>query len=239
MGARFKAKHTLLHALVLNAGIARSFLGNQGFRRTQDGFEEMIGVNFLGHFLLTQMLLPVLTATSGARIVACSSVAALNSYPRGIDTHTWTERCHHFSDWMQYGQSKLALILFMRELQRRQPSLLCVACHPGIIDGTTLMHSGSSSWLEWLYRVYMFRCLAMDARDAWRSVVYTVATADRLEPGGFYCPIGKLSPWPWPFLASSFQRVGALQAPVPVGVVHNNLWELAEAAIDEQRGGPR
>merc|ERR1712194_610818 len=122
--------------------------GSGGFRLTSDGFEEMIGVNFLGHFYLTLLLLPKLRATPAARVIAQTSVAAANSYPQGIDTTTWRARTPNFKDWAQYGQSKLALFLFMRQLQQKEPSLLCLACHPGVVDGTTLMHQFDGGLLE-------------------------------------------------------------------------------------------
>mmetsp|Transcript_54739 Transcript_54739/g.175564 ORF Transcript_54739/g.175564 Transcript_54739/m.175564 type:complete len:372 (-) Transcript_54739:47-1162(-) len=228
---RFRTGQHRLDVLVLNAGKANTFLGHDGFRRTSDGFEEMIGVNFLGHYLLARLLLPVLRATQGARVIACTSVAAANSYPEGVDSHTWTQRHHRFSDWMQYSQSKLALLLFIRQLQQREPSLLCLACHPGLVAGTTLMHE-QQGWAEWLYSQFLFRCLAMRAEDGWRNVVYLAATQDdQLEPGGFYFPVGRLVPWPWQWAAHAFQRAGAFQAPVRMKVHDDGLWDKADSAI--------
>merc|ERR1719189_2009906 len=109
--------------------------GSDGFGLTSDGFEEMIGTNFLGHFYLTMLLLPTLRAKAESRVVprviAVTSVAAANSYPSGVDPSTWRAKAHDFKDWAQYGQSKLALLLFVRQLQLREGSqILCLACHP-------------------------------------------------------------------------------------------------------------
>lgn len=233
----FRKQYIRLDVLVLNAGKAGSFLGDGGFQLTSDGLEEFVGANFLGHFHLTNLLLPVLRSTPQARVIANTSVAAANSYPQGIDIKTWTERCSQYSDWMQYGQSKLALLLFIRALQKREPALLCLACHPGVVDGTSLMHGQSSSPLERLYSLYLFKCLAMRQEDGWRNVVYLAAAAhEKLKGGGFYFPVGRLVSWPWPRIAHAFQRAAALQAPVHMEPEHGALWDESEAVI-KQIGG--
>jgi len=227
----FLERFQRLDVLVLNAGKAVSFLGADGFNRTSDGFEEMIGVNFLGHYHLTNLLIPRLRETPGARVIANTSVAASNSYPQGIDKSTWKERSPGFKDWMQYGQTKLALLLFMRALQKREPKLLCLACHPGVVDGTSLMH-GEQPFLERLYSLYLFNFLAMRQQDGWRNVVHLAATAaEHLTSGGFYFPIGRLVPWPWWRSAHAFQRLGSLQLPVRQVTEHDALLEEADAAI--------
>jgi len=228
----FSSKYTQLDVLVLNAGIARSFQGNQGFQLTSDGLEEMVGVNFVGHFYLTKLLLPVLRKTQGARVVANTSVAALNSYSRGIDVQSWSSRSHNYWDWMQYGQSKLALIIFIRALQKKEPGLLCLACHPGVVNGTKLMHTEQTTLLESLYRSFLFNCLAMRAEDGWRSTVHLASAArEKLVGGGLYWPSGSLARWPMSRFEIVFQRVGALQASLHVEQEHDNLWDETEATL--------
>lgn len=228
----FASKYAQLDVLVLNAGVARSFQGNQGFQLTSDGLEEMVGVNFLGHFYLTKLLLPLLRKTQGARVIANSSVAGLNSYSFGIDVKTWFSRSKHFQDWKQYGQSKLALILFIRALQKKEPGLLCLACHPGVVKDTKLMHAEQSSWLESLYTAFLFNCLAMRPEDGWRSTVHLASAArEKLVGGGLYWPVGSLVRWPMSRLAVIFQRVGALQASLHVEQEHDNLWDEAETTL--------
>jgi NAD(P)-dependent dehydrogenase (short-subunit alcohol dehydrogenase family) len=65
---KFLAKHSHLHGLVNNAGVM-----NVPYGKTKDGFETQIGVNYLGHYLLTELLLPCLKASAPARIVILSS----------------------------------------------------------------------------------------------------------------------------------------------------------------------
>jgi NAD(P)-dependent dehydrogenase (short-subunit alcohol dehydrogenase family) len=95
---------------------------------TADGFESQIGTNHLGHFALTNLLLPKVAE----RVVTVSSLMHLMGY---ISLHdlNWTSR--PYSAWLAYGQSKLANLLFTSELQRRLEAahspLRAVAAHPG------------------------------------------------------------------------------------------------------------
>lgn len=230
----FQDRYSQLNVLILNGGIARSFLGCDGFHLTADGFEEMVGVNFLGHFYLTLLLLPMLRASpSPRRVIAQTSVAAANTYPRGIDTQTWRARAPDFKDWAQYGQSKLALLLFIRYLQRREPSLLCLACHPGVVEGTALMHQPGSGLLEWLYSLFMFKLLAMKESDGCCNTVHLASASGGLQPGGFYFPVGRLVSWPWSWFSHAFQQIGALQVPWPMQTEYPALWDESVSALLE------
>ncbi|GAA2441134.1 oxidoreductase [Streptomyces macrosporus] len=113
-----------LELLVNNAGLMAI-----PYSRTVDGFETQFGVNHLGHFALTGLLLPRLLAARGARVVTVSSLAhALANVdlgdPRG-------ERRHN--PWIAYARSKTANLLFTRELARRAAPhhVLSAAAHPG------------------------------------------------------------------------------------------------------------
>jgi NAD(P)-dependent dehydrogenase (short-subunit alcohol dehydrogenase family) len=95
---------------------------------TADGFESQIGTNHLGHFALTNLLLPKITE----RVVTVSSLMHWMGYVSLRDLN-WTAR--PYSAWLAYGQSKLANLLFTSELQRRleavRSPLRAVAAHPG------------------------------------------------------------------------------------------------------------
>jgi NAD(P)-dependent dehydrogenase (short-subunit alcohol dehydrogenase family) len=109
--------------LVNNAGIMAT-----KFALTADGFEGQIGTNHLGHFALTNLLLPKLTD----RVVTVSSLLHNIGYISLKDLN-WQSR--PYSAWLGYGQSKLANLLFTSELQRRLDtvgsSLRALAAHPG------------------------------------------------------------------------------------------------------------
>jgi NAD(P)-dependent dehydrogenase (short-subunit alcohol dehydrogenase family) len=99
---------------------------------TVDGFERQFGTNHLGHFALTGMLMPQLLASAAPRVVTVASLAHRNGKIE-LD-NLQGERS--YTPWGAYGTSKLANILFAKELDRRARAagsrLLSVAVHPGI-----------------------------------------------------------------------------------------------------------
>jgi NAD(P)-dependent dehydrogenase (short-subunit alcohol dehydrogenase family) len=120
--------------LINNAGIMAT-----PYALTADGFESQIGTNHLGHFALTNLLLPKLTD----RVVTVSSV--MHRIGRvSLDDLNWKTR--RYSAWPAYGQSKLANLLFTSELQRRLDtvgsSMRALAAHPGFSNTNLQGHSG-------------------------------------------------------------------------------------------------
>jgi retinol dehydrogenase 12 len=111
-----------LDVLINNAGVG----GVRGL--TEDGFEIHFGVNHLGHFMLTHHLTPALRP--GARVVVVSS--EVHRRAKGIDFALVRRKTR--SGWAEYGVSKLANILFARELARRRPELRTYSVHPGLAD---------------------------------------------------------------------------------------------------------
>ncbi len=110
-------------------------------RTTEDGFEMQFGVNHLGHFALTGHLIQALGRTEGSRIVTVSSNA--HRFGRMDFDDLMAER--RYRKWRVYSQSKLANLLFTRELQRRlelaDTPTISVAAHPGYA-ATELQHKG-------------------------------------------------------------------------------------------------
>jgi NAD(P)-dependent dehydrogenase (short-subunit alcohol dehydrogenase family) len=109
--------------LINNAGVMAV-----PYAETVDGFESQIGTNHLGHFALTNLLLPKLTD----RVVAVSSMA---HWPGRISLDDLNWKTRRYRPWLAYSQSKLANLLFTSELQRRLDAvgspLRAVAAHPG------------------------------------------------------------------------------------------------------------
>ncbi|GGT13230.1 oxidoreductase [Streptomyces atratus] len=125
---KFAATHTpdRIDLLINNAGVMALPYG-----KTADGFERQFGVNHLGHFALTGLLLPKLLDTPGARVVSVSSgMHALSNIDIG-DLNS--ER--NYRRWIAYGRSKTANLLFIHELARRLSAAGCevvaAAAHPG------------------------------------------------------------------------------------------------------------
>jgi NAD(P)-dependent dehydrogenase (short-subunit alcohol dehydrogenase family) len=101
---------------------------------TEDGFESQFGVNHLGPFALTSLMLDKLREVPDARVVNTSSIAHKGGRIYFSDIHAEKS----YSRTGRYAQSKLANLLFAYELQRRLEAagdtLISVACHPGIAD---------------------------------------------------------------------------------------------------------
>lgn len=119
---RLVAVHPALDVLVNNAGVVTR-------RRevTPEGHERMWATNFLGHFLLTILLLPALRHGTDPRVVNVTSVAQTRGRIHWDDV----ELTHGFHPLTAYAQSKLAQVLFTRELARREPGIAVTAVHPG------------------------------------------------------------------------------------------------------------
>jgi NAD(P)-dependent dehydrogenase (short-subunit alcohol dehydrogenase family) len=109
------------------------------YAQTVDGFESQIGTNHLGHFALTNLLLPKVTD----RVVTVSSMMHLFGYI-SLNDLNWKSR--PYSAWLAYGQSKLANLLFTSELQRRVDAagstVKSHAAHPGYSATNLQGHSG-------------------------------------------------------------------------------------------------
>lgn len=126
-GERFVALGQPLHVLINNAGVA----GQRGI--TRQGFELHFGVNHLGHFLLTNLLLDTLKKSAPARIVIVSSKSHTDA--KGIDFDALRQSTPSIMGLPEYAVSKLANVLHARELARRLEGtgVTTYALHPGVI----------------------------------------------------------------------------------------------------------
>src|SRR6185369_1326851 len=123
----FLSRRQPLHILINNAGIA----GQRGV--TADGFEKTFGVNHLGHFVLTTMLLDRMRESAPGRIVTVSSQAHYDA--KGIDFSVLARPSEKDTGLAEYAVSKLANVLFTQELARRlrHDGISTYALHPGVI----------------------------------------------------------------------------------------------------------
>jgi dehydrogenase/reductase SDR family protein 13 len=140
--AAFLARDLPLHGLINNAGLA----GTRAL--TRDGFELTFGVNHLGHFLLTRLLEARLCASAPARVVNVASEAHRSA--KGIDFTVLRERARSPGALREYSVSKLANVLFTRELARRWAGsgVTAYALHPGVVaTGIWRRVPGPLRWL--------------------------------------------------------------------------------------------
>lgn len=213
----FFEQYDTLDMLINNAGVM--WLPES---RTEDGFESQLGTNHLGHFALTGLLLPALLKTPGARVVTISSIAHKDGNI-------------HFDDlWLQggyqrhkaYAQSKLANLMFARELQRRLSaagsSVLSIAAHPGVAS-THLAVPGFEQGGQTLLAKAMQVLTPLVAQSARKGALPTLyaATSHEAEGGGYYGPGGFYEAYGYPAPASSTRRSQNQD-------VWKRLWDVSE-----------
>lgn len=198
----FRARHPQLHVLCNNAGIMAI-----PHARTADGFEMQLGTNHFGHFALTGLLLNVLLATPGARVVTVSSGAHRIGRMQ-FDDLQWQRG---YAKWRAYGQSKLANLLFAYELQRRLSArgaaLLSLACHPGYADTNLQAVGPQLAGSSFMGRVMDLgnRLLAQSALMGALPTLYAATAAD-VAGGDFIGPDGPGQNWGYPKKVSSNRR---------------------------------
>jgi len=153
--ASFTERYGRLDVLINNAGIL-------GGRRTttKQGFEMAFGVNYLGAFLLTMLLLPLLEQSEQGRVVMMTSVA-----------HGWVDvrfddlnYTHGYNRFLAYGHSKLCNLLFTRalseKLRARGSRVTINAVHPGIVATDIVVNrvTGRFRWVADLMRLFFLSC---------------------------------------------------------------------------------
>ena len=169
---------TALDLLVDNAGVMAT-----PRTTTADGFELQLGTNHLGHFALTGRLLPLLLAAPSPRVVVVSSGA----HKIGKIAFEDLQSERSYSRWGAYAQSKLANLLFARELERRAAAtpLLVAAAHPGY--AATHLQSGQGSFLlEAFLKVGNLVVAQSDADGAMPSLY--AATMPDVRRGDYWGP---------------------------------------------------
>jgi NAD(P)-dependent dehydrogenase (short-subunit alcohol dehydrogenase family) len=196
--------------LINNAGVSAPTL-----ERTADGFEAKIGVNHLGHFALTSLLLEHITG----RIVTVASQAE-RAARLDLDDLNWTVRPYQPS--RAYNDSKLANLLFTAELQRRLAAagspVKAVAAHPGLVDTAIYQHNGPRRPADAVWGLAV-RLLAQDADHGALPVLFA-ATAD--VPGDSFAGPRHLA-----HMRGGYQLIGrsdTAQDPV----LARRLWTVSE-----------
>jgi NAD(P)-dependent dehydrogenase (short-subunit alcohol dehydrogenase family) len=144
---RYAATRASLDLLINNAGV----MALPRRQVTSDGFEMQLGTNYLGHYALTAHLLPLLRHGHQPRVVNLSSLA----HRSGAINFGDLQSTRSYSSWKAYCQSKLAMLMFALELQRRSDAngwgLMSNAAHPGYARTDLIANGpGANGLLSWL-----------------------------------------------------------------------------------------
>jgi NAD(P)-dependent dehydrogenase (short-subunit alcohol dehydrogenase family) len=182
---RFAAAHASLDLLINNAGV----MALPKRQTTADGFEMQFGINYLGHYALTARRLPLLRRGRQPRVVNLSSMA----HRSGRIDFDDLQGAKSYNPFEAYCQSKLAMLIFALELQRRSSAagwgLMSSAAHPGFAR-TDLMANGpgNSGLLGYLGRLLQPGASHSAAAGALPTLF--AATSPAAKAAGYYGPNG-------------------------------------------------
>jgi NAD(P)-dependent dehydrogenase (short-subunit alcohol dehydrogenase family) len=211
----FNAAYSRLDILLNNAGIMMVPYG-----KTEDGFEQQLGTNHMGHFALTGLLIDVLLNTPYARVVNVSS----NAHRFGeLDfDNLMFEDEEPYTPMKSYGNSKLANLLFTYEMQRlldeKNANMIAVAAHPGISTTNLANHLAHPLLMKLVMPLFgwMMQSAAMGALPSIRAAVDPDVVG-----GQYFGPDGRNEQKGYPIAVSSNEAS------------HNKedarrLWEVSE-----------
>jgi len=181
--ARFAAAYASLDLLINNAGV----MALPTRQATTDGFEMQFGINYLGHYALTAHLLPRLRRGNQPRVVNLSSL-----------THRWgainfedLQGTRSYSPQKAYSQSKLAMLMFALELQRRSNAggwgLMSNAAHPGYARTDLIANGPGASGLLWQINKLLQPFASQSAAEGALPTLFA-ATSPEAKAAGYYGP---------------------------------------------------
>jgi len=180
---RFAAAHASLDLLINNAGV----MALPQRQTTADGFEMQFGTNYLGHYALTAHLLPLLRRGNQPRVVSLSSLV-----------HRWgaidfddLQAARSYAPNKAYGQSKLAMLMFALELQRRSDAagwgLMSNAAHPGYARTDLIANGPGTSGLVWQINKLLRPFVSQSAAEGALPSLFAAASP-QAKPAGYYGP---------------------------------------------------
>lgn len=212
------AREPRIDALINNAGVMTPPL-----TRTKQGFELQFGVNHLGTFALSSLLLPKLAEVQG-RVVVTSSVAHKGAKIDWDDLNAEGG----YARMERYSASKLANALFFFELDRRLRAaglpVIAVGCHPGMAQTSLGRYMGPLQILNPIVGIILNNA----ARGAWPALQ---SATGRVKPGGYYGPIG--------FRGVRGVSGEAVRAPEAQDAAHaKRLWDISIAMTGIDPGLP-
>jgi retinol dehydrogenase-12 len=176
-----------INILINNAGVAAIPGG-----LTSSGYEIQFGTNYMGHALLTHLLLPMMlkVATSEAdpvRIINVSSEGYSHIGAPGIHFYSLKDANAWGGSWTRYAQSKLANILHVKALAKRYPAILSVSVHPGTVN-TDIFNKMNSMVLKVMLTLVGWAVLS-SVEDGAKNQLWA-ATSKDVRSGVYYTPVG-------------------------------------------------
>lgn len=186
---RFSTACSRLDILMLNAGI----MGGPA-ATTEQGYEIRFGINHVGHALLVKLLLPLLSKAAAdpigiePRIVSISSAGHRHSTSAGIEFDTLKSKQDNLSTVVKYGQSKMANVVYARELAKRYPEFTTVSVYPGTVK-TELFSAPEGGLLYRLVGAVLIPLTAVSVEEGVKTQLWA-ATAKGIKTGEYYEPIG-------------------------------------------------
>lgn len=206
----FKSHFRHLDLLINNAGIMMT-----PYHLTEDGFENQLATNYLGHFALTSHLFPLLEQSKNSRVVSLSSLA-----------HKWGNI--YFDDFhfknkydkkKAYGQSKLACLMFAYELNRKLKAagshVISVAAHPGLSATNLFDHL-------WLFKIGG-KIICQSAKNGAKPTLFA-ALSNEIKGGEFCGPNGFRQFWGEATIVKSNKESNDLN-------IAKKLWEESEKMV--------
>ncbi|KAF6804148.1 short-chain dehydrogenase/reductase [Colletotrichum sojae] len=186
--ARVLAESDRLDILMLNAGIMAAPAG-----LTKEGYELHFGTNHMGHALLTKLLLPLLEKTaqqrSDVRVVSVSSHGHTYAAKGGPQYETLKTEAEDLGAYGRYFQSKLANVLFARQLAKELPWLTAVSLDPGIVSTNLIAGTTGSYRLLRAFGQIANRWLVPSVETGARNHLWASVSKD-VKSGEFYGPVG-------------------------------------------------
>ncbi|XP_037944634.1 retinol dehydrogenase 13-like [Teleopsis dalmanni] len=188
---KFKKEQDKLDVLINNAGVMRCPRS-----LTKDGFEMQLGVNHLGHFYLTNLLLDLLKNSAPSRIVVVSSLAHVRGEICVGDLNSEKS----YDEGKAYSQSKLANILFTRELSKKLEGtgVTVNALHPGVVDTELFRHMGFfNNFFARLIVKPLFWPFIKNARNGAQTTLYAALDPELEKVTGKYfsdCNLKNVAP---------------------------------------------
>ena len=208
----------------MNAGVMALPAGT-----TSNGYEIQFGTNHMGHSLLTKLLIPTLLKTAAepadVRVVCLSSIGHVTTSWHGIEFGQLKGEMKWYPSLVRYAQSKLANILFARELARRYPAITVVAVHPGVVD-TELWRTIFSGWmglgglLNKGKRIFYTTVEGGARNQLWAATAKKGERMGEVKSGEYYTPVGVPGNGSWQSQDMKLAR---------------SLWDWTEKELEEYK----